>query len=150
METISVKLITPERVVFSGDATQITLPTSEGEVTVLPHHIPLVALLRPGEIRVEDGAGNVVPLAVSTGFISVEGQTLSVFVETAEHVEEILVERAKEAHDRAVAAMEEKHLDAAEYGFLAAKVEKELARMHIVRKYRGRIDGMSSSPESDS
>ena len=45
------QIITPERVVFSDEINQVSLPTEDGEITVLPHHIPLVTILKPGELR---------------------------------------------------------------------------------------------------
>jgi F-type H+-transporting ATPase subunit epsilon len=45
-------VVTPERIVFEGDADSISVMTSMGEITVLPHHVPLLALMKAGEMRV--------------------------------------------------------------------------------------------------
>ena len=50
---IKFEIITPERTVYQDDIDQLTLPTKMGEITILPHHIPLVAALLPGELRIK-------------------------------------------------------------------------------------------------
>ena len=69
MQKIKLQLTTPERKVFEDEVDQITLPTKDGEITVLPHHIPLVSILVPGMATIiKDGVESY--LAVSGGFIA--------------------------------------------------------------------------------
>ena len=56
MPKINFKIITPERVVYSDEVDQVSLMTRDGEITVLPHHIPLVTILQAGELRYKKGA----------------------------------------------------------------------------------------------
>ncbi len=50
---MKLNIITPERIVYSDDIDQITIPTMDGEITVLPHHVPLVGILKAGELIIK-------------------------------------------------------------------------------------------------
>lgn len=131
------QITTPERTLFKGAVTQVSLPTAMGEITVLPHHIPLVSILAAGELRyVADGKEN--RMVVSGGFLEVKGNALTVLADTAEREEDIDEQRAEEARQRAQQLLKEKRIDAEEFAALAAKMEKELARLRVVRKHRTR------------
>lgn len=131
------KIITPERVVFEDEVDEATLPTTEGEITVLPHHIPLVTLSRAGVIRLKKGAREEF-LAVSGGYVEVQpGSQLTVLADTAERAEELDIKKIEEAHERARKIMEEKiHVDDVAYAAAAAALERELARLKVARKRR--------------
>ncbi len=140
-------IITPERTVFEDDVIQVTLPTMDGEITVLAHHVPLVGILKPGELLIKK-EGEEIPLAVSGGMIQVYQNSVTVLAETAERVEEIIEERAEEARRRAEQILAEKKFDATEYATIAAKMEKELARLKVKRKWSHRMHG-GGVPPSD-
>ncbi|MBI4250475.1 ATP synthase F1 subunit epsilon [Candidatus Uhrbacteria bacterium] len=128
-------IVTPERVVFSDEIEYVTLPTEEGEITVLEDHVPLVGILKPGELVISRAA-EMIPLAVSGGVVQVRQQMVTILADTAERVEEIIEERAEEARRRAEQILAEKSFDAVEYAVLSAKMEKELARLRVARKWR--------------
>lgn len=99
-KTLEFKIATPERIVFEAQTVEaISLPTEMGEITVLPDHEPLVAVLKPGEVRVKVGGQEVV-MAVSGGFIEVRPGQVIVLADTAEHADEIDETRAEEARQR--------------------------------------------------
>lgn len=134
-KTLAFKIATPERVVFEApEVESITLPTEMGEITVLPDHEPLVAVLKPGEARAVI-AGKEVAMAVSGGFIEVRPGQVIVLADTAERAEEIDEHRAEEARKRAQEFMQNglaaPDVDVAG---LTAKLEKELARLKVSRK----------------
>ncbi len=131
------KIVTPEREVLSDEVDQVTLPTADGEITILAHHIPLVSVLKAGELLIKKGS-EVIPFAVSGGMIRVSETGVTILADTAERVEEIIEERARAAHETAKKLLDEKKFDAAEYATIAAKMEKELARLHVARKWRHR------------
>lgn len=133
MQKINLKIATPERVVYRNDVDSITLPTREGEITVLPGHIPLISVLKPGEIKIKNGKDEE-SLAVSGGFIEVLTTKVVILADTAEHSEEIDVKRAEEAMKRAQELKETRNVDAREFAMLAARIEKELARVKVGRK----------------
>ncbi len=139
MKTLHFQIATPERVVFEAPAvTAITLPTKLGEITILPDHLPIVSSLVPGEVRVTVG-GQQVSLAVSGGFIEVRPGKVVVLADTAERAEEIDEARAEEARERARQLMQKERVaEEVDFATLAAKLEKELARLKVVRRHRER------------
>src|SRR3989344_3750803 len=108
MDTFTFKIVTPERVVFEARVTQVTLPTQMGEITVLPHHIPMVGVAVPGEVMFHDEQGATQTLALSGGFIQVHPDKLVILADTAEMAHEISEARALEAHERAKKLLEAK------------------------------------------
>lgn len=136
---INFKIATPERVVFKDMVDSITLPTSEGEVTILPNHVPLIAILKSGEIKVRNGEVLTL-MAVSGGFVEVLSTKVVVLADTAEKAEEIDVAKAEAAIKRAQELRETKLVDRREFATLSAQIEKELARVKVGRKQSKRAD----------
>lgn len=134
MKTFHLTLATPERVLYDHHVEQVTLPTAQGEITVLANHEPLVGVLVPGEMRVLH-RGKPEALAVSGGFIEVTPAVVRVLADTAERAEEIDAERADAARKRAEEARQAVSADNVEYSRIAAQIEKELARMKVARRY---------------
>lgn len=131
------QIITPERTVTSEEVTQITVPTTDGEITILNNHIPLVTVLKPGELRYLIN-GKEENLAVSGGFVEIkkDGQVI-ILADTAEHAREINLARAEEARAKAAALMSEKrHKERVDFETIETKLEKELARLRVGNKYR--------------
>lgn len=132
------EIITPERVVLKDEVDQITLPTAEGEITVLPNHIPLIGVLRPGEIVAKKDREEIA-MSCSGGFIEVTGDKVLILADTAEKAEELVEAEILKAKERAQKIIEEKQVDAERYADAAASLERELARLKVVRKRsRGR------------
>lgn len=137
MSQLKLIITTPEKVVYQDMVDSVTLPTIDGEITVLPNHIPLVSVLKAGELVFRKG-GEVFPYAIGGGFVEVDGKKLNVLADTAEHVEEIDEQKADEARQRAQALKDEKRSDSEEYALVAGKLERDLARLRVVRKYKHR------------
>jgi F-type H+-transporting ATPase subunit epsilon len=141
--SITFRLITPEREVYSDTVDQVSLPTKLGEITVLPQHIPLVSALAPGELCLRKGPEEFY-FAVSGGFVEVApGNEVSVLADTAERDIEIDEDRAEEARRRATELRTERRADAQEFVALSARIEKELARLRVIRRRRR---GQSPTP----
>lgn len=132
---LHLKIVTPERILLDEEVDSISLPTRTGEITVLPNHIPLVSVLVPGEVVIRHDS-KTTSLVMSGGVIEVQrGSIMTVLADTAERIEEIDVARAEEARKRAAALMTEKRHDVEAFAALAAKIEKELARVRVARKH---------------
>lgn len=131
------QIITPERVVFSDEIDQVTMNTQDGEITVLPNHIPLVTVLKPGELICKK-SGQEYPMAVTGGFAEIRpDNSVIILADAAERAEEIDVAEAEAARERALKTMqEERKLDSAEYATLQATLEKALLRLKVGNKYR--------------
>ncbi|HBO99703.1 MAG: ATP synthase epsilon chain [Candidatus Uhrbacteria bacterium GW2011_GWF2_41_16] len=136
---LSLKVVTPERVVFEDEADALTLMTELGEITVLPGHIPLVATLRPGEMRLKKKDREEI-LAVSTGFLEVRpGNQIIILADTAEYMEELELEKIEEAKERAKQLLKQQRFaDDVAFADASAALERELARHRVVlkKKYR--------------
>jgi F-type H+-transporting ATPase subunit epsilon len=129
------ELITPERVLYQTDAERVTLPTTEGDITVLPHHAALVAALAPGVATLVTSAGTE-EVAVSGGFIEIsEGQRVRVLADTAERGIDLDLSVIQEARERAEQLMNRTiHTDDVSYAAAAAALERELARERVARR----------------
>ncbi len=100
MQTIQVSVVTPDGKVYDGDVEMVSVRTIEGELGILPRHIPLVAPLAIGAARLKKG-NDVEKIAVSGGFIEVRPDKVTILAEAAELASQIDVERAMRAKERA-------------------------------------------------
>lgn len=87
-QTFTFELVSPEKVLLSGHAEQVLLPGSEGDMTILPNHAPLISTLRPGVIDVVRGEGNA-RIFVRQAFAQVEPDRLTVLAEKAYNVADL-------------------------------------------------------------
>ena len=135
VNTIKFKIVTPERTVYESEIDQVTLPTQDGEITVLPNHIPLISVLTSGELVAKKG-GEEIAMAVSGGMVEVRKNEITILADTAERAEEIDIKRAEEARERAEKLKDEKiRMDETEYAAVAALMERNLARIKVARKH---------------
>jgi len=103
LSELQVNVVAADRAVWSGPARLVIARTSLGDIGVMPGHQPVLATLADGTVTVRSSEGDAV-FAVHGGFISVAHNTVAVLAETAERAEEIDVERARRALERAQAA----------------------------------------------
>jgi F-type H+-transporting ATPase subunit epsilon len=137
MDKIKLKITTPERVVLEEEVDQVTLTTQEGEITVLPDHIPLIVNLVPGIVEAKKN-GEDISMAISGGFLELHDNQLTVLADTAERAEEIDLERAERAR-REAEERKQKHrrdTDEAQYAAVVAQIEKQLARIKVAKRYQ--------------
>lgn len=76
------KIITPEKVIFSGEVQSVALPTECGEIEVFENHLPILGILEPGAV-VYKNAGNATQIAVDAGFFQLANNVMSVLTEAA-------------------------------------------------------------------
>jgi F-type H+-transporting ATPase subunit epsilon len=88
MANFRFELVSPERLLFSGEVEQVDVPGAEGDFGVLAQHAPIVTTLRPGILTVH-GAGNAQKIVVLGGFAEVSADGLTVLADVAEAVEDI-------------------------------------------------------------
>ncbi|HET6690065.1 MAG TPA: ATP synthase F1 subunit epsilon [Miltoncostaeaceae bacterium] len=104
---LGVRLLTPEGAVFDDLAYMVIAPSVEGEVGILPRHTPFIAFLRHGEVRIKLLDDTELIYATTEGYVSVEEDRVLVLTEQAERADEIDVERARAALERAEADLAE-------------------------------------------
>ena len=96
MADMAVELVAPDRLLWNGQATFVFARTTEGEIGILPRHVPLVAELIEGEmVRIDTVDGEEIHAAVHGGFLSVTERGVSILAEGAELRDEIDVEQAR-------------------------------------------------------
>ena len=134
---VKFEIATPERVVFKKDIKQVTVPTTSGEITVLPNHIPLISTLKPGVIEIKDEKGEEEIISVAGGFIEVLSKKIVILADTAERAEELDEERIKEA--KKIAENRKKEItdkDEVRFANISAQLDKEMARLKAVTRWR--------------
>lgn len=135
---IKFKLVTPDGITYQDDAvTEIILPTSTGQIAVLKNHIPLVSILKPGEVIIKKD-DNEVSLSVAGGVIEVRpNDEVYVMADSAERAEHIDLERAEAAKKRAEELLkQQENVADVDFARLQAVIERELARIKVGKKYR--------------
>jgi F-type H+-transporting ATPase subunit epsilon len=133
---LTLEIVTPEAKVYTDTIDSVVVPTVEGEIGVLPGHIPLLAQVADGELRVTKG-GATHWLAVGGGFAQIEGDRVRVLAEhaiTEEKIDEHVVEAAmKRAQDELKAA---KDMDPQQYEHLQSLVRYAGVQLAVKRRRR--------------
>ena len=100
MTTLRLEIITAERQVFSDDVNTVVVPGIDGELGILPHHAPLITMIKPGEVLVRKDSEETY-LFVSGGFLEVRPDKIIILADACERYDEIDIERAEAAKRRA-------------------------------------------------
>lgn len=131
---LKISVVTPEKTLIDEEADEITIPTTEGEITVLPEHVPLMAQIAPGELILRK-AGKTDHLAVMGGFVEVDENSIIVLADFAVYAKDINAAKAEEAKNRAERAMKEKRTEeefrVARDEFIKAILELKVAKRKI-------------------
>ena len=130
---IKLEIVTPERLVFDETVDGVTLPGSEGELGVLPHHAPLVSTLGVGELHIRSG-GNEEWFAIVGGFVQVLPDKVVVMAETADMASEIDLEKAAEARRDAERALESGYVEGTDLSTARAALQAALLRERVAQR----------------
>ena len=131
--SIQLEIVTPERLAYSDTVDAVVLPGSEGELGVLPHHAPLVAMLGVGELRIRK-AGQEESFAIVGGFLQVRPDRVVVMAETADMASEIDLEKAQEARREAERAIESGFQEGADLAAARAQLQQALLRIRVAER----------------
>jgi len=135
MATMQVELVSPEKVLFTGEATQvITRTLGGGEIAFLPGHAPFLGALTECHTRITLAEGGVLDVAVHGGFVQVAGNTVSILSDIAELGDDIDRSRALKAKDAAEELLRKEH---------DAEAVSALSRAHARLSASGGIVGTS-------
>ena len=132
--SLKLEIVTPEAKVYSDDVDMVTLTGSEGEMGILPNHVPLMTQLCAGEIVARKGQ-EAVFLAVGDGFVQVTGDRVSVLTDMAIRAENIDAAKAEEARLRAEARLKEK-VTGAEAAAVHASLAQATAQLKVRNRWR--------------
>ena len=101
MATIQLEIVSPDRVVYAADIDMLIARSTGGEIGILPKHIPLVTGLQPHAMKIHVDGGTEQLFAVAGGFMEVTPEKITVLATAAEEPDEIDINRAQRAYDRA-------------------------------------------------
>jgi F-type H+-transporting ATPase subunit epsilon len=134
--SIRVDIVTAERLVFSEDADIVMVPGVEGEMGILPHHEPIMTMIKPGEVLVRKGTEEF-SMAVSGGFLEVTPDHITILADAAERADEIDIARAEAAKKRAEEKLTNRTAET-DSANAEASLRRALARIRVAEKRRSR------------
>lgn len=127
------EIVTPERLAYSEQVDEVVVPGSEGELGILPHHAPLLAILGVGELRIKKAATEE-SFAIAGGFVQVRPDKVVVMAEMADMASEIDLERAHEARREAERAIETGFHEGADLVAARAALQTALLRIRVAER----------------
>lgn len=136
MAKINLQLITPDQELFKIEADSVSVPTENGEITILPNHIPLVTLVKSGAITIRH-AKNEEYVAVSSGWLTVEsGSKITILTDSADRAEHLVLSEIEAAHAKAAELLKSvKNSDDVAEVNAVSSLERELARIKVAKKH---------------
>jgi len=147
MPTMKLEIVTAERQVFSDDVTAIIAEGTEGQMTVLPKHAPLITMLAPGELIVRKDTDEQY-MVISGGFMEVMPEKVIVLADACERSDEIDLERATAAKERAEERLKGLTTEV-DQSRAEAALRRSIARLRVAEKRR-RMPGYKSGGHSAS
>lgn len=140
-QQLKLKIITPEKLILEEMVDQVSLPSTLGEITILPEHVPLITSLSSGDI-VAVVNGEYIPMAVVGGFVEIKQDenkvtTVAVLADFAEHLSELSdekIEKAKAKTEELKKQMENKEV--VDYEHFATELERSITRVRVADKWR--------------
>jgi len=136
MSQLHLKIVTPEKLIFDEEVSQVNVSTQEGEIGILPHHANLMAKVKPGELVIKR-SGKIDSLAIGGGFLQVSDNIVTVMTDLATYATDIDERAVEEAKKRAEMALTQTLSDE-EYAETLANLEKSLAQLRIKRRHKVR------------
>jgi F-type H+-transporting ATPase subunit epsilon len=135
MAKLRLEIVTPEARKFSDDIDMVVVPGVEGELGILPLHVPLMTRLLPGEVRITKD-GKQTELVIGTGFVEVSQTQVSILTDMAMADTEVDEQAAEEAVKRAEARVKEKDLNSEEVAEIEGAIARSLAQLKFKRRHR--------------
>ena len=133
--TIRCEIVSQDRTVFQGDVDMVILPGLAGEMGILPHHAPVLTILKYGVIKIRQ-SGKEELFAVAGGMAEVQPDIVTILADAAENIQEIDITRAKAAKKRAEDALAKlKPEDHDAYLTMEAALRRSNLRLDVVRRY---------------
>src|SRR5215469_11315143 len=117
---MELEIVTPEKIIFQGDVDEIYVNTADGDIGILPHHINLFTKLVPGELKLKI-SGKEQYMAITSGFLEVNKNKVTILADYAVPADEIQVEKAMEARRRAEEILKRKESRLTEQEFAQAE-----------------------------
>ncbi len=134
--TINCEIVSQDRLVYSGEVDMVVIPGAAGEMGILPHHAPVLTSLNYGVITLKTG-GKEEHFTVAGGIAEVLPYQVTILADAAENVEEIDIERAMKAKERAEESLKQtKASDIDRYMRVTSALKRSNLRLQAAQKYR--------------
>ncbi|MBP2242998.1 F-type H+-transporting ATPase subunit epsilon [Cytobacillus eiseniae] len=134
MKTIKVSVVTPDGPVYESDVEMVIARTQSGELGILPGHIPMVAPLQIGAVRLNK-EGKTDFVAVSGGFVEVRSEQVTILAQSAEEADEIDIERAIRAKERAEQRLHEQKRENIDFKRAELALQRAVNRITVSEKH---------------
>lgn len=134
---LHVEIITPEKVVYKDDVSEIVVPTETGEIAILPNHVNLLTRILPGEMVIKKGVQEHF-LAITGGFLEIVNNNINILADYAVRAEDIELAKAQEAQKRAEHMIKEKSSDK-EFRIAEAELQKAVLQLKVAGKRKRHI-----------
>lgn len=135
--TMHVDIVSAEESIFSGTAEFVVARASEGEVGILPRHVPMLVQLQPGEVQVRAQGGEEQFYYVSGGLMEVQPHVITVLADTAVRAKDLDEAAASEAKRRAEEALHDRSAEM-DYARAQAELAEAVAQLRAIEKLRKR------------
>lgn len=131
---LQLEIITPDKVVLKDTVDEIVVPTTTGEITILPNHTPLLTRMKEGELVIKKSQ-KVLYFAILGGFLEVQNNNVNILADYAVRAEDIEVAKAKEAEERAKNAMKQK-ANLRDFAMAESDLRKAILELKVARRHR--------------
>lgn len=139
MSDFSFEIVTLEGLKFQENVWQVELPTPNGMVGILPHHIPIISIISPGVMKIWRREGipqeQIEHIATEGGFVEIDGKRMRLLADSAQRAEDVDELKAKEALDRAQEMLARVH-DEISLSEVTGIIERESARLRVAELKR--------------
>jgi F-type H+-transporting ATPase subunit epsilon len=132
MSTFLLEIVTPERKKFSGEVEMVVVTGVEGEMGILARHIPLVTALKIAPVRIKTGKEEH-KFAVNGGFVEIRKDKVVILAESAELPDEIDLDRAQAARDRAEQRLRDTKRENYDYARAELALKRAINRLNVVQ-----------------
>ena len=133
--TIHVDIVSAEGEIFSGPATMVFVPAAQGELGIAPRHAPLIAALKPGEVRVQSPDGVEHGFYVGGGALEIQPQRVTVLADTAARAKDLDEAAAEAAKQRAEDALRDR-TTVIEIAEAQAELARAVAQLSAIKRLR--------------
>lgn len=133
---LQLDIITPEKTIYSDTIDALVVPTTSGEITILPNHVPLITQIASGEMTIKKQSKDQ-HIAITGGFLEVSNNKITILADYAVRSEEIETAKAEEAKKRAEKLVSEK-IGKEDFAEAEAQLRKSLLELKIVTKRKHR------------
>lgn len=136
MNKVKIRIVTPKREMYNGEADMVIFRTVNGDVGVMHGHIPLITVLGYGMLRIIDNNETVKTASMFGGFVEVDNEGVSILTDTSEWADEIDVQRAEEAKSRAEQRLGGTKIDDFDEKRAELALKRAIIRLETAKRYK--------------